>query len=400
MSPLTLRVCCCAVVIGLFIEPDGGGRTGGQAIRAPDGNDAWSGKLRGRNAAGNDGPLATLAGARDALRRLKAHGPLDGPVTVSVAAGTYPLRETLVFEPQDSGTPMSPVVYQAAPGARPVFTGGRKVQGFVPVGGGRWQARLPEVQAGRWYFEDLYVNGRRAIRARSPNDSYYYIRKSAGPVINPATGKRELLPRRAFVADPKDIAPLAALSKDQLKDALVIVYFAWENTVSRVAAVDPSSGTVVLTAGAGYSGWLLNHVWAPPWAQGWAQRYQIENIKAALDAPGEWFLDRNGELSYIPLPGEDMEKAEVVAPMLTELVRFAGDPQGRRYVEHITLKGLSFQHTRCPVPPGDTTAASRPTIFPRRSPPTAPGRWRSRIVKWPGGGLRRVVPSRLCGMPR
>ena len=129
---------------------------------APDGNDAWSGKLPGRNAAGNDGPLASLAGARDALRRLRAQGPLQGSVSVSVAAGMYQLQDTLVFEPQDSGTAASPVVYQAAPGARPVFTGGRKVQGFTPVGGGRWQAHLPEVQAGRWYFEDLYVNGRRA----------------------------------------------------------------------------------------------------------------------------------------------------------------------------------------------------------------------------------------------
>jgi hypothetical protein len=347
MSAHTLGACCCALVIGFLASLTAAAAPAVTLYVAPDGNDAWSGKLPGRNASGSDGPLATLAGARDALRRLKAHGPLQGPVSVNVAAGTYPLRETLVLEPQDSGTAASPVVYQAAPGARPVFTGGRKVQGFIPAAGGRWQTRLPEVRAGKWYFEDLYVNGRRAQRARSPNDSYYYMRKDAGPVTNPASGKRELLPRQAFLADPKDIAPLAGLSKQQLNDALIIVYFAWENSVSRIAAVDPPSGTVVLTAG---TNWVLNHVWAPPRAQGWGQRYQIENIKAALDAPGEWFLDRNGELSYIPLPGEDLKKAEVVAPVLTELVRFAGDPKGRRYVQHITLKGLSFQHTRCPVP--------------------------------------------------
>ena len=66
-----------------------------------------------------------------------------------------------------------------------------------------------------------------------------------------------------------------------------------------------------------------------------------------MDAPGEWFLDRSGDLFYIPLPGEDLAKAEVVAPVVTEHVRLAGDPQAGRYVEHLTLKGLSFQHGRC-----------------------------------------------------
>ena len=67
--------------------------------------------------------------------------------------------------------------------------------------------------------------------------------------------------------------------------------------------------------------------------------------------PVNGFLDHHGDLFYIPLPGEDLTKAEVVVPVATEQVRMAGDPQQGRYVEHITLKGLSFQHTRCPVPP-------------------------------------------------
>ena len=64
------------------------------------------------------------------------------------------------------------------------------------------------------------------------------------------------------------------------------------------------------------------------------------------------------------MPGEDLKKAEVVAPALTELVRFAGDPQGQRYVEHVTLKGLSFQHTRCPVPPQGHNSGQSADQFP------------------------------------
>jgi hypothetical protein len=312
---------------------------------APNGNDTWSGKTADPSPDHSDGPLATLAGARDAVRRLKAHEP----VVVLIADGTYPLAEPLVFKPEDSGTAQTPIVYQAAEGAKPVITGGHKIQGFVKDEGNRWKAHVPEVEAGRWYFEDLYVNGRRAIRARSPNEFYYYLHDAAGPVMNSASGKMELMPKRAFVADPKDIAPLAALPKDQLNDAIIVAYFAWENSISRVASTDPKTGTVTFT---GDTAWEFlppeqcRLIWGPH------QRFHVENIKAALDAPGEWFLDRSGDLFYIPRPGEDMTKAEVIAPAVRCLVRLDGDPKNGRFVENITFRGFSFQHDRVPLPAG------------------------------------------------
>jgi len=342
MSTVILRVRRCSLIVGLLLGGMPCWLPAAVLYVAPNGNDAWSGKLERPNPAGNDGPLATLAGARDAVRRLKAHAPLTEAVRVNLAAGSYPLTEALVFEPQDSGTAEAPIVYQAAGGARPVFTGGRKITGFTPAEHGQWKVHLPEVASGKWYFEDLFVNGRRAVRARSPNEFYHYVRGKAGPVLNPATGKTELLPNRAFVADPKDVALLAAMPKERLNDAVVMFFHSWESSVSRVAAVDAKTNTVVLT---GDAPWPINS-WGPN------LRYHMENIEAALDAPGEWFLDRTGDLFYIPLPGEDLAKAQVVAPLLAGLVRLAGDPQRGRYVEHITFKGLSFQHDQYPLPLG------------------------------------------------
>ena len=43
---------------------------------ATDGNDAWSGALKGPNATNNDGPFATIAHARDAIRQLKKENRL------------------------------------------------------------------------------------------------------------------------------------------------------------------------------------------------------------------------------------------------------------------------------------------------------------------------------------
>ena len=95
--------------------------TGKILYLAPNGNDAWSGNLSAPNAARTDGPLATLARARDAVRSLNAAAGLpDGGVTVQIAAGVHELAQTLHFGPGDSGTADRPVRYVAAPGAAPV----------------------------------------------------------------------------------------------------------------------------------------------------------------------------------------------------------------------------------------------------------------------------------------
>src|SRR4051812_45300475 len=67
---------------------------------APDGKDAWSGRLDHPNAAGDDGPVASLTGARDAVRKLRENGELERePITVQIASGDYPVIEPLVLEP-------------------------------------------------------------------------------------------------------------------------------------------------------------------------------------------------------------------------------------------------------------------------------------------------------------
>lgn len=303
---------------------------------APDGNDSWSGLLPRPNAERSDGPLASLRGARDAIRTLKSGGPLAKPVRVVVAEGTYLLTEPIIFTPEDSGTSRCPITYQAAPGARPVFDGGRVIRGFKRGEDGLWTATLSEVAAGKWYFEQLFVNGRRAVRARSPNKFYYYTAQKVGYGTDPATGEAADLANRAFVARPGDIKAWPNLS-----DVTVVAYHSWEVSRHRIASFDPATNTVIFT---GPAAWPFM-AWGP------SQRYHVENFKEALDAPGEWFLDRDGTLYYKPLPGEDVSKAEVVAPTVEQFVCFAGEPEAGRLVEHIRLKGLAFRHSQYILPP-------------------------------------------------
>ena len=332
-----------------FLAPAHGVR-GATFYVAPDGNDRRTGRLERPSAEKTDGPLASIVGARDAVRRLKKQGPLTEGIRVIVAAGTYRITEPIVFEPQDGGTAAAPIVYEAAAGERPVVSGGRRIRGFQPAEGGVWKARVPEVAADKWYFESLVVGGRQAVRARSPNQFYYYVREAVAAGIDPSTGKPAQMANRAFIANPKDIAPLAALPKERWKDAILVVYHSWEVSVHRVASVDAKTGLVILTGNAPWP--FLS--WGP------GQRYHIENIPSALDAPGEWYLDRDGTLSYLPRPGEDMTRIEVVAPVAAGLVRLAGDPAKGQLVEHLSFRGLAFRDDQYPLPPqghGDGQAA-------------------------------------------
>ncbi|MBM3892043.1 MAG: right-handed parallel beta-helix repeat-containing protein, partial [Verrucomicrobia bacterium] len=115
---------------------------------ATNGHDGWSGKLAAPNKEKTDGPFATITRARDAVRALKAGGELKEPVTVQIRGGRYWLREPLVFAPEDSGTEKCPITYAAAPGERPVFSGGRDIAGWLRAEGKLWKAQLPDVASG------------------------------------------------------------------------------------------------------------------------------------------------------------------------------------------------------------------------------------------------------------
>jgi hypothetical protein len=327
-STLKQYVICCVVLSFVWIQS-------AHAMNlyvSPDGSDSWSGKLDRANAARTDGPHASLAGARDAIRRLKSQQQLTEPVHVIVADGTYILTEPFVLTHQDSGTKSNPISYQAADAARPVFTGGRVITGFKPGANGVWQVQIPEVTAGKWYFEQLFVNGPRAVRARTPNKFYYYMGNSVEVPIEGQQGKF----RRTTNVRPEDLKLLKGLSQNEIKDVTLVAYHKWCITRRFLTDIDMENNAVI-TVGEklkSYAGWPAN------------TRYQLENLRTALDEPGEWFLSRDGTLSYMPMPGEDPATAKVVAPVIKKLVIFQGEPENSKFVEYVTLNGLAFEHNQ------------------------------------------------------
>ena len=289
------------------------------------GNDSWSGTSDKPNEQGTDGPFANVTRAQKAIAARRSDGRLPGPVTVLIR-GTHYLTAPIVFTPQDSGTARHPITYAACPGETPVLSGGRRISGWRKGDGGRWTVQLPDVKAGKWYFRQLFVDGKRVRRARFPNEENLHVQSLAK--AEPKARWNQGVDRFRFFGE--DIKPW-----NDLHNVEVVVYHSWNTSRVRIAAVDTDERVVTFTGPTVFR----PLAWDPE------QRYYVENALELLDAPGEWYLDRKtGTLHYWPLPGQDMTKVEVIAPALQDLLRFQGDADAGQFVEHIHVARLSFQH--------------------------------------------------------
>lgn len=268
---------------------------------APDGNDANPGTAAA--------PFRTVARAQAAVRDVA--GSVTGEVVVWLRGGTYPLSAPLEFTAADGGTATptsagSQVSYRAYPGETPWISGGRRVTGWTPGADGIWSAPSPVADC-----RQLYVNDRRATRARGPAD---FILTTTG--------------------DGHAVVPGTIETWGNLRDVEFVYRDIW--TLPRVRP---------------YRVWKdFLYMQQPAYAQARqksdSQRdppVWVENARELLDEPGEWYLDKSaGVVYYYPRPGEDMPTAEVVVPALEVLVSVTGTAGAP--VRALAFEGVGFEH--------------------------------------------------------
>ena len=292
---------------------------------APNGSD--------QNLGTKSQPLASLNGARDLIRQLKSLGKLNEEVRVMVANGLYFMTEPLLLTDEDSGNETFPVIYRAEDGANPVFIGGIPIKSWEKVSDKVWKTKIPEVSRYSFYFEQLYVNGQRAIRAKSPNQGFYFLKGVDETVVSKGKARVPEMAVQKLNIFPEAVADFAKFTKADFDDAVLTLYHKWDNTRKRVTGFDADS-SVVFIAGKGMK----------PWNSLDKQtRYTIENFSAALDTVGEWFLERNGDLLYIPVKGENPNQMKIYAPVTERYVTLQGNEQTGKKVEHIRFENLHFE---------------------------------------------------------
>ena len=258
------------------------------------------------------GEIRTPAAALERVRALRAAGKIDKSrlAVIACEGGTYELGTTLTLGADDSL-----VRFVGAKDGSTVFSGGVELPPFTAGADGVWRTAVPK----GFVFEQLWVNGRRAQVAKSPNAFYHYIREA---------GKGAEKKRR-FKTDAAALACLKDLTREELAQVAVRVWWSWNDELCCVKSVDAAAGDVELTADVRYDFFY--------WPK-YCTRFTIENCRAALDAPGEWFLNRRtGVISYIPREGEDAATARAVAPRLGRLATVDG-------ATDVTFENIAFEH--------------------------------------------------------
>ncbi len=290
---------------------------------APDGNDAWSGRLVAPNAEKSDGPLASLQRARDEIRTQKAAGGAGQGATVLVRGGVYALSETLKLGAGDSGTKEAPIVYRAYEGERPVVIGGRPITGFVPHEGQVLKADVAKQGFAKIAFRQLLFAGRRQPLARWPN---YDPQNPYGGGWAYADGKSIAMYQDVPDESKRTLKYKAederTWSRPDDGEVMVFPRYNWWNNLVRIASIDRAQRTITLKKDCSYA--------IRP-----GDRYYVCGMREELDAPGEWYLDTESGTLYF-WPPEPLEGKVVCAPTLRGILEMDG-------TAWITFRGFVFE---------------------------------------------------------
>ena len=308
---------------------------------ATNGNDAWTGALAAPNAGATDGPLRTITAAQTIARqRLSAMvaGATRQSVNVRIAAGEYRLSAPLSFTPADSGVPGAPVAYRAETAGTVTLSGAISAGTATgPAAGTLVNLPAPALDAiAMRGGSQLFVNGKRAVLARSPNvGDYWFVMKSV-PLASEPVGKAG---QEAFEPPPAALALINSLSAGDRSQAMIKVMQAWSSGRHRVSSLAAPAGAVRVTP---------RTLW-PFLSVGLNQRFFVENVAAALDAPGEWLWDASG-LRYIATAADTGQALKFEMPVLEQLVVIKGNASTSTWVQDFELRGLNFANTRLLTP--------------------------------------------------
>lgn len=285
-------------------------------------------------------PFATIQRARDEVRKLVANG-LKANVTVWIHGGTYTLRDTLIFGPQDSGTDRYSITYQAVPGEEPLISSGVAIEGWkeldtmltdlpVPARGNVWVADVPET-LGRFYT--LYDQQGHLPRAQG--NGFIPLDPPATADRNDRAGRLQNLYYPAGVIrnwSNLDDVEIVIRGLPASRSSMNILGLASVDETARVAR---TSLPATYPLGKATTRYLLTTPSA------W-----VENVLEVLDHPGAWVLNTHTRKLYL---WPRTEKPDgILAPRLRELIRMEGkiDVDGPTDVpvRNLIFRRLTFAH--------------------------------------------------------
>ena len=289
----------------------------------------------------NDGtrqsPKATLTSALRQARewRRTEDNRIQGGITIYMEGGTYAFYEPVFIRPEDSGTKESPTIIRSVGDEKVILSGGISINGWKKQGK-VWVADVPVFNGRPLDFRQLWVNGKKAVRARDVEDF-------------------EKMNRICSVDEKNEILYVPAVSIRRLIDnkgnlkakyAEMVLHQMWCVANLRIRSVEVQGDSAAIRFHQPESRIQFEHPWPRPMVttDGHNSAFYLTNARELQDVAGEWYHDIDArKVYYYPREGEKMQEAEVIVPAVETLVRVEGTLD--RPVCHIRFEKITFSYT-------------------------------------------------------
>ena len=276
---------------------------------------------------------------QDAVRKAREMRRLGqaSEVTIHLAAGVYPLYEPLRLRPEDSGLR---IVGVTTPDGKP---SGTTISGGLRITGWKRQGKLlvadvPDFNGRPIDFRQLWINGKKAVRARDASDFEQMNR-----ILTYDKKNRVLwIPKKAVANSQFSIL--------NSQFAELVLHEMWCTSNLRIKSMTADGDSVAVTFHNPEAKIQFEHPWPSPMTPntGHPSPFYLTNAKELLDEPGEWYHDiREHKLYYMPEEtsaiSHQPSAINAVVPVVETLVEFIGTAEYP--VCDITIEGVTFSHT-------------------------------------------------------
>lgn len=273
----------------------------------------------------------SLVSVREKIRTINSHMSCD--ITVLLRGGTYFLTESFNLGTLDGGTNNCHIIYQPYKNEKPVFSGGKQISGWTLHDKVR---NIYKAHVGNIKFRQLYINGVRTTRARTPNRDGD---EDFGPFYNILGW--DYANWRAKVngnelENWKNMNQVEMVAKNHWKHCRFrIKDVEWNSTDAFIYAMDEEK-----VASRWHNGHMMDD----------HATFFFENAFEFLDTKGEWYLNTFQQtLYYIPRDGENLNTTVVIVPTLETLLNIKG-ASPLNPVCNIRFSGITFEYTTWLLP--------------------------------------------------
>lgn len=239
-------------------------------------------------------PFRTLQRAREAAGEIKRTGG-GKIINIWIGEGTYDLSKPFILSSEDSGPEGGYISYCGMPDKTIELSGGISIKGWKKTEDGLWLADLNAQGLKNIKFRELFVDGRRAVRARHPDNGYLRVAQAGAD-------------RRTSLRFNKGDFPVP----DDPASVELVLLHDWSISRIRVAAIDTLKNIITLTDSAGAKN--IDFFNIDNWEKN--PRYFLENSPGFLDRDMEWFYDEARGLLYIKTAeNESPENKNIIIPV-------------------------------------------------------------------------------------